>query len=441
MATAPKGSPDDSPSVPAAVGDRDGVAGLAHGARAAMQRARRWGVALLVNGGLLLAAFAVACGLGEGLVRFAAPQQLILIRPDVWRAVDTVGWEFRPNLHTTLNWGERTVHVVTDQDGFRVGSSGRASARTRLLIIGDSFMAALQVEYEQSLAGLLQARLPERLGRPVAVWNAGQAGWDPPQYFFQTRDLLARGDSFDLIVVSVYLGNDVVLRRPDRIPPRTPEEIHHFRLPRRLGWGEFVDGLLRPINDYLKTRSQLYILLKTSLHSTLMRLGLTADYFPDEFLRRDATSPRWDVTAGICRDMALLAGRHHIPILFVLVPAPYQADPAVFKEYLRGFHIDSSTVDLDQPNRLLGARLVAYGLNVIDAVPHLRAVQEGTSQKLYGSIDRHLSAAGHEVLEELLEPTVVAMLGATREPASNNVNRSEQRPTLTARDRARGARR
>src|SRR5213076_68873 len=40
--------------------------------------------------------------LAELLIRLIAPQQLVLVRPDVWEPVDTVGWMFRPNLNTTV---------------------------------------------------------------------------------------------------------------------------------------------------------------------------------------------------------------------------------------------------------------------------------------------------------------------------------------------------
>src|SRR3989442_7554034 len=118
----------------------------------------------LTKSGLLLGSTMAALLLGEVVVRIVAPQQLIILRPDIWMPVDSVGLTFRPFVHSTINTGERPGHVVTDSQGFRVSAGGRPSARTRVLLIGDSFMAALQVEYEQSLAGLLEKGLKARLG-------------------------------------------------------------------------------------------------------------------------------------------------------------------------------------------------------------------------------------------------------------------------------------
>src|SRR5207247_748392 len=173
----------------------------------------------LITVGMVSVSLSLAFGLGELAVRFVAPQQLIVKRPDIWQPVDTLGWTHRPNVNTTINTGERTVRVITDHDGFRVGVAGRVEGKKRILLLGDSFMEALQVGYEQSLAGLLEARLPLRLGEPIAVRNGGVGGWDPLQYLMEARRRLGR-EGFDLVIVAVYRGNDVFSRRIERYPPR-----------------------------------------------------------------------------------------------------------------------------------------------------------------------------------------------------------------------------
>ena len=374
---------------------------------------RDWTLNLVV----VAAALTVAFGLGELLVRLVAPQQLILKRPDVWKAVDSLGWVNWPNLHTTINTGERTVGVFTDQDGYRVARTGRVAGNKRILLLGDSFMEALQVEYEQSLAGLLETRLSQRLGEPVAVRNTGVGGWDPPQYFMQARHSLAR-EHFDLVLVSVYLGNDVVLRRVEEYAPRSPAPVHHLRLPRSLHAAEFIDALFYPFNDFMEQHSQLFMLLKTRLNEVLTRFGLTAEEFPEALLRQEADSPRWSVTAQILSDIRDLAQAHGAPTLFVLIPAPYQVDSAEFHRSLRGFRLDSTAVDLDQPDRLLTAAMRAHRVDVYDVLPDFRQAAR-TGSRLYGKVDRHPSPAGHELLERVLEPLVIARLGAAARHAAS----------------------
>jgi len=365
----------------------------------------------LVNSVMLCTSLGLAYLVGEVSVRILAPQQLIVKRPDIWQPVDTLGWIHRPDVTTTINTGERTVHVFTDGDGFRVGRAGRVESKRRVLLLGDSFMEALQVEYEQSLAGLLEARLGTRLGETVAVRNTGVGGWDPPQYLMEARRELAR-ERFDVVLVSVYLGNDVVTRRVERYAPGPPVDapFHRLRLPRHITYAELVDAVFYPINDFLKARSHLFILVKKQASTLRMRLGLTAEYFPEELLRREANSSRWTVTAQICRDIRDLALARGAATVFVLIPAPFQVDTAAFYRALKGFKIDAAAVDLEQPERLLSGAMGAYRLDVVDVLPDFRRAERGGSH-LYGTVDPHLSPEGHDLLERLVEPAMQAHIG------------------------------
>jgi hypothetical protein len=344
---------------------------------------------------------------GEVIVRWLVPQQLVTRRSDIFAPVDTLGWVHRPNVHTLVNTGERTVHFDTDADGFRVSRTGPVVADHRILLIGDSFMAAAQVEYESSLPGLLEARLPASLGVPVEVQNAAVTAWDPQQYYYRARRLLDHR-RYDLVLVSIFLGNDIDARPLAPLRPRPMGEIHTLRWPRHLSKSEIIDAVFYPINDYLTERSHLFVLLKKKAQLLLMRAGLTALYFPVDFLKREADSPRWEMTADICAQIADLANKSHVPILFFLVPTDFQVNQKAFRQYVRGFHIDSSTVDIEQPNRLFGSALSKRGLHFIDALPGFRQYRGGRA--LYGSVDPHFAAAGHEELERIIEPSVIAYM-------------------------------
>jgi hypothetical protein len=357
----------------------------------------------------------LALVLAEVTVRYAAPQQLIQIRPDIWVAADSVGWVNRPNVRTTINTGERTVHLYTDGEGLRVGRAGRPQAESNVLVIGDSFMEALQVEYERSFAALLEDGLTRRLGRSVAVWDAGVDGWDPPQYLIRARQLLS-AHPFNLVVVSIYLGNDVVAKRVDYFPARAPQVVHHLRIPRSLHWSELAEATLYPVNDVLKRHSELFVLVKNRLQTLRQRARLTADYFPDLIRRSEATSPRWTITAEICRDLASDAEAHGAAALFMLVPDPVAVDTAVFTAYARGFGVDLATVDTDQPDRLMGGALRERGLTTISVQDGFRRKQ-AAGTKLYGDVDRHLSPAGNAELSASVLPLAAQMLAAAQAPS------------------------
>ena len=388
---------------------------------------RPWGV--LTNLALLAIACCIALLGGELAVRVLAPQQLILKRTDIWQPADTLGWIHRPNVNTTINTGERAVHFRTDEDGYRVARSGRREGVDHtILLLGDSFMEALQVEYEQSLPGLLDARLPSMVHGSVAVRNAGVGGWNPDQYLLYLRRAVSR-QNIDLVLVSLFMENDIVTVQRDRVEPRPPALVHPLRWPSRLAWSAVVDAWFYPINDALEVRSHLFILLKNWLQAPLMRLGLTEAEFYPVYLKSEAGSERWAITAETCRQIAEVARSYGIPMLVVQIPASYQVDTAIFRKYTEGFKLDPSGIDLEQPDRIMQERLRQAGIHVIDALPVLRqAFAAGV--RPYGSVDRHLSPDGHEIVAALVQDTVAGLLVA-RKPAGS----------AQARDREPGTRR
>jgi lysophospholipase L1-like esterase len=365
---------------------------------------------IALNLAMLSLSLLVSLLLAEGAVRLLAPQQLVRVRPDIWMPADTLGWVHRPNLNTSINTGEGSVRIFTDHEGYRVGAGGRVEAPRSVLILGDSYMAAMQVEYEESIPGLLEARLAGQ-GIPVSIRNTGVSSWDPPHYLLRARDALAR-ERFDHVLVFLYLGNDIVRSRTEYFRPREPIPAHPLRLPRRATRAEVIDALMYPINNFLEERSHLFILLKNRLKLLMMRAGLTARADPVELRVSEATSSRWDVTADICADIAAEAANHDVSVMFILLPSAYQVDRAEFEDYLRGFGIDETLLDIDQPNRLMLEKLSERGLEVLDATEALRAAH-AAGVRTHGRVDPHFNSAGHAIVAELVEPLLVDRLAAS----------------------------
>lgn len=350
---------------------------------------------------LLCLSLGVATILAEITVRVVAPQQLIMVRPDIWASVDSLGWSHAANLDTQVNTGERLVSFRTDAEGFRVGAEGRKVAADSILLIGDSFMAALQVEHEQSLAGLLEDSLRGPEGQTAAVRNAGVGSWGPAQYLIFGRRRLAE-HRYSLAVVSVFTGNDIVATRDEYVPGINRGEPAEFRIPFSLSPRAWIRHVAKPINNSLETQSHFFVFLKNRLEPLRIRLGLSAAYVPRGILRETADGPRWEVTADILADLQEAADSADVPIVFVLIPAQYQVDLELFENHADAFGISEAAVDLDQPNERLANELEVRGLDAVDVLPAFREAK-ADGAVLYGSVDSHLSPNGHHVLFELLQ--------------------------------------
>jgi lysophospholipase L1-like esterase len=371
---------------------------------------------IAVNAALLSFSILLAAGLAEVAVRSLAPQQLILIRPDLWQPADTVGWLHQPNVHVRINTGEGPVDVFTDSRGLRVGPDGPTSGERSVLVLGDSFMEALQVQHEETFSAVLEDRLTEDLGFPVTVRNAGVGGWGPEQYLLRATSLLEQ-EEFDVVVTGVYLGNDVVSRRQAYFPPRARGVRSRFRMPASLAPTDLVDAFLRPVNDFLEVRSHFFLFVRTRLQAVRMSLGLAPLNFPPEFLKVQESTPDWALTSTILEDLSRVAADHGAQSVFLLIPAPFQVDSASLRTSVSGFDLDLDAIDLDQPNERLMAELGARGLRVVDPLSAFRATHD-RGERLYGSVDPHFTAAGHRLLVDILAPVATDLIRSSAPTAA-----------------------
>jgi lysophospholipase L1-like esterase len=114
----------------------------------------------------------------------------------------------RPNRHQRTNWGQRSYSMITNSLGFR-DRAPRAvpleTAHKRVVVIGDSMIEGLGVEFERTCVGLLQSQWADR---QVEVQNAGVVSYSPRLYHLRIRHLLEReGFEFDHLIVFIDISD------------------------------------------------------------------------------------------------------------------------------------------------------------------------------------------------------------------------------------------
>lgn len=353
---------------------------------------------------LLMLGALTALVLGEVALRVLMPQQLIFLSDRIWMPDSLLGWKHVPNAEEQVNLGERPVWFVTDGRGHRQNRHGGLTSIPdhSVLFLGDSFLEALQVENEDTFPEIIKREFRERFGAELSVLNTGVGGWAPNQYYLAARVELSRR-LFDLAVVCLYVGNDFLSRFDTLLPPRTPVERHSLRLPDSWSFSGLKMALFYPINDFLETGSHLFIFFKNRSQTLLSRVGLTAENFPPIFQKAYEQADVWPTTARICAHIQTLCRQHGTRVLFVLLPTPYQVHETVFKDYVQGFTIDESSVDLEQPNKRIATELLRYGIHVLDPLAFLRA-KASQGESLYGKVDNHFDESGHRAIAEFLLP-------------------------------------
>jgi len=159
----------------------------------------------------------------------------------------------------------------------------------------------------------------------------------------------------------------------------------------------------------MEQRSHLFVFVKNRSEPIRIALGLSASYVPHTILKESAGSDDWGLTADVLAALDSVAKRADVPTLFVLLPERYQVDEELFASHARAFNVDLSKVDIDQPTRRLAEEMRERGLDVIDALDAFRQAHRLGIQ-LYGSVDPHLTPAGHETLYDVVAPALSALL-------------------------------
>ena len=368
---------------------------------------------MLSRAGLLLGSIVISLLLLEGLVRTFMPQQLIIIRPDIWVPDNRYGWSRAPNLDTLINTGERTVHLLTDEAGNRISQTlSDETPELRILALGDSFTEGLQVEQDESMTGQIQEQLTQEMGIPIEVVNTGVAGWGPSHYLLKAEEEFEQSQ-YDLVLVFLYMGNDVEQQRITAFEPKQPATRHSFRIPHNLTVREIIDSFLYPLNDYLEVHSHLFVLIRNSfpdVKSILVALRHAdkrqsidpAIVYQDAVIHRSqASSTRWTITADTCAEIARLASEHGAPTIFVLLPAREWIVDGAFEQTVQQFGLEPTDFDLTQPARLLEEEFDERDLITINMMEAFEKAAANGTPDLYGAVDTHFGPSGHRLVAEV----------------------------------------
>jgi len=353
---------------------------------------------------------------GEVFVRMVYPQQLAIMHVEEYLQPDSiVVWRNKKNARTTVNVGEGPQVFVTDEYGYRINASGdgeRPPDAVEILTIGDSFLVGVSMRNEDTLAKQIERLLRDDAGIPAHVDNTGVDGWGVGQYYLESVAALQRS-RYDVGIVFLYQANDISNRIRFEFDGPATIATREAHLPDTWTWKSFVDSTLYPIGERMDRMSHLYVLVKARAHALRAKLGLTRMVMPATLLTANRNSTMWDVTAKACKRIEEEFARHRTPVLFVLLPARYEAHDHLFREHLRVFDIPDESADIDQGRRKLMAAMEHEGLSVVDALPCLRNAAETTPGKeVYSPVYQHLNPRGARAVAECIMPLVESALAS-----------------------------
>lgn len=271
----------------------------------------------------------------------------------------------------------------------------------RILVVGDSFTFGEQVNQDETFTQRLEDQLNQRGdGVTYRVLNAGSNGWATAN---EAVYLTKEGVRFqpDVVVVALYLGNDV---------------SDNYRRVATIRVAEEADLALRGSDSFegprrILRRSQLYTVFESGVLAKLPwwqgdGSSSTSDRKPPRTL--EEAQEAWQITEKLLDRMRDVSESQGARFVVMVVPA---ADVVAGRGGGKVRETDDDDEEdepdvkpgFENPHGTLAEIVERNGLLTLDLLSALRRADSRLKERLYYRQNAHWTAAGHAVAAEELE--------------------------------------
>jgi hypothetical protein len=357
---------------------------------------------------LLLTTLVLIALAGEVVLRFLLPLGTV-----VWRVNEEYLHEYVPGarklfIHHPANGGD-WIRVEINRDGFRGEPLAPKEESERILVYGDSFVAAEFTPLSETFVARLGERLYEITGTRYQMINAGVVAYGPDQVARRLVADLARLEP-EAVVLAITAGNDfgdLVRNKLYRVAPdggvapasfeialQTRAQLQHRPLT-ELGWTRLMRAVRRGLSQRFGALSREQPERPRPVATRLLeRCQRDADEYADPIVRR-IFADHYDADVSLLPDSpmahtkrALMTGvlaaigettrRAGVPLLVVVIPSPIDVTEDHF-----GLVVDWSLYPGYRRSALTDAVVTAARAHDLDTLDLFAAFRENEPESLY----------------------------------------------------------
>lgn len=301
--------------------------------------------------------------------------------------------------------------IVTNSSGMRdrEHTIEKRANQFRIMVLGDSFMEANQVNFEDAFSSVLERTLRETTRRDIEVINAGVSGWGTDD---ELTYLVREGVKYrpDLVLVVMTLHND--------ISDNLAQKFHSFQngeiAERPVELTPAVSFVILKMKEWLNAHSHLYrFLFRVSVMQWAAKQGLALESHVGSLLRAtppDSIVRGWTITEQLLGKLSRVTHSIDAKVVVVLIPLQVQASSDLMGTFLQANNLRPEEINIFQPQETMAKITGRMRIPMIDLLPTLKAEAVTCQCELHVRGDGHWNEKGHEIAGKLVASQLAQLL-------------------------------
>ena len=351
--------------------------------------------------GIAIRLTAVAIGLFFGVMLLEAVARFVLT--DYFICDDRLGWVFEPE-QSGFRINRRYEYAIRA----RINSAGfhdveheiaKPAGTVRLVLLGDSMLAGMQVPLDNVFARRLANRLNADGDGRFGVINCATDGYGTAQAWLMFDERCARYDP-DVVVLGVYYYNDFLdnyhaggsTNHPLAYRCGRPYfSVEDTGLTPTVGVAERATLSLGERIDRVLRFSYLYQVLVPYYDKGLGRAFKNKDVYRVEYPAD--VSKAWGITKQLLLAVDAAVRSQEAKLVVMLIPSRWE----IYTSWGAADWGSAEGLDIDRPSTLLREFLDENGIVYFDLRPAFKAYVSGGAEPLFFRHDPHWTQSGNEL--------------------------------------------